>query len=233
VTIAFGPQVQIWNDAGLGPTEALSNGQATPATAPTAGTGTLGTLNGAAPFPVSTRHEFYVQLPGDIAFKIANIPAALYWDTSYNIWGLKRFSEVYGPLFSKVMYAKGSGTPIFSDPVSPTFKDYFAWLVGIKIGQNKKAGDISILVDYRQVGLASVDPNIKTNDFNLSYLNAAGWRASIAINLTEFAVFQVNGWFANNLARNLYGGYATSPSLYPLANANSSQVFAVDLSFRF
>jgi hypothetical protein len=136
-------------------------------------------------------------------------------------------------LFSKVTYATGSSTPIFSNPVSPTFQDYFAWLVGIKIGKNRKAGDISLLFDYRQLGLASVDPNLKTNDFNLSYLNAAGWRASVAINLTDFAVFQITGWFANNLARNLYGGYATNPSLYPLANANSSQVLAVDLAFRF
>jgi hypothetical protein len=81
--------------------------------------------------------------------------------------------------------------------------------------------------------LAAADPNINTDDFNLSYLNAAGWRASIAFNLTDFAVFQVTGWFANNLSTRLYGGFATNPSLYPQANANSSQAIAVDLAFRF
>jgi len=59
-----------------------------------------------------------------------------------------------------------------------------------------------------------------------------GWRASIAYNLTDFAVLQVTGWFANNLDRNLYGGFATQGS-YAQALANSSQVIAVDLAFRF
>jgi hypothetical protein len=190
-------------------------------------------LNNANPFPVSTRDEFYLQAPGDISFKVANIPVAVYWDTTYNVWGPERFNQVYGPLFDTVTYKKGSSTPIFSGLVHPSFQDYFGWLVGIKIGQNRKAGDIGLLVDYRQIGLAAADPNINTNDFNNSFLNAAGWRASIAYNLTDFAVFQVTGWFANNLSRNLYGGYATSPSLFPIANSNSTQVFAVDLAFRF
>ena len=233
VAITFGPQVQIWNVAGLGPTGVLPTGQPNPATAPAAGTGTLGTLNNAVAFPISTRDEFYLQSPGDITVTIGKIPITVYWDTSYNVWGPERFSEVYGPLFSTVTYKKGSSTPILSDRASPTFKDYFAWLAGIKVGRNKKAGDLSLLVDYRQIGLAATDPNINSNDFNLSYLNAAGWRATIACNLTDFAVLQVTGWFANNLDRNLYGGYATSHSLYPLTNANSSQTIAIDLSFRF
>ena len=240
VEVTFGPQVQIWNNAGLGPTGVLANGQPNPATAPAqgTGTGTLGTLDDAAPFPVSTRDEFYLQAPGDITFKLAGIPVSLYWDTTYNVWGPERFSQVYGPMFSKVIYTKsktGTVTTTFADPVSPTFQDYFGWLAGIKIGQNKKAGDLSLLVDYRQLGLASADPNINSNDFNLSYLNAVGWRFSVAYNLTDFAVFAVTGWFANNLDRNLYGGYATSPPTggAALANANSSQVIAVDLAFKF
>lgn len=238
LTITFGPQVQIWNEAGLGPTGTLPGGKPNPATSVTAtapaNTGALGTLNNASPFPITTRDEFYLQAPGDITYKIGGkIPVTVYWDTSYNVWGPQRFTDVYGPLFSTVTYAKGSSTPIFSHPVRPTFQDYFAWLVGIKIGQNKHAGDISLLVDYRQLGIASADPNINTDDFNLSFFNTVGWRASVAYNLTDFAVLQFTGWFANNLDRNLYGGFATSPSLFPIANANSSTVFAVDLAFKF
>jgi len=235
VTLTFGPQVQIWNEAGLGATSVLANGQPNPASAPAGGSGTstLGSMNNDAPFPIYSRDEFYLQAPGDLTFKLANIPVTLYWDTSYNVWGPERFNQVYGPLFDKVTYAKGSSVPTFSGLVHPSFSDYFAWLAGIRIGQNKKAGDISLLVDYRQIGLAATDPNINSNDFNLSFLNAAGWRASLAYNLTDFAVFQVTGWFSNNLSRNLYGGSATNPSLFPQANANSSQVLAVDLAFRF
>jgi hypothetical protein len=235
VVLTFGPQVQIWNEAGLGATGVLTNGNPNPATAPPGGSGTstLGSMNNDAPFPIYARDEFYLQAPGDITFKVANIPVSLYWDTSYNVWGPERFNQVYGPLFDKVTYAKGSSVPIFSGKVNPSFSDYFGWLVGIRVGQNKKAGDLSFLVDYRQIGLAAADPNINSNDFGQSFLNLAGWRASVAFNLTDFAVFQVTGWFSNNLSRNLYGGYATSPSLFPIANANSSQVLAVDLAFKF
>ena len=242
LTITFGPQVQIWDDAGLGPTSTLPGGQPNPATSANAtaaaNTGALGTLNNANPFPVSTRDEFYLQAPGDITYKIGGkIPVSVYWDLSYNVWGPERFSEVYGPLFSKVTFkpgtTPGTTTPVFSNQVHPTFQDYFAWMVGIKIGQNKKAGDISLLVDYRQLGLASADPNINTDDFNLSFLNTVGWRASFAYSITDFAVLQFTGWFANNLDRNLFGGFATNPSPFPIANANSSTVFAVDLSFKF
>ena len=252
VTVTFGPQVQIWNEAGLGPTAVLNKTTVTSSTnnptgspigfpdqstAPAggSGTGTLGTLDDAVPFPIYTRDEFYLQAPGDVTFKLAGIPVSLYWDTSYNVWGPERFNEVYGPMFDTVTYTKsstGAVTPHFSGLVHPSFSDYFAWLAGIKVGLNKKAGDLSFLVDYRQVGLASVDPNINSDDFNLSYLNAAGWRASIAYNLTDFAVLQVTGWFSNNLSRNLYGGFATQGS-YAQALANSSQVFYVDLAFRF
>ncbi|MBV8216784.1 MAG: putative porin [Verrucomicrobia bacterium] len=252
VTVTFGPQVQIWNEAGLGPTAVLNKTTVTnpvnnptgsaigfpdQSTAPTGGTGTgtLGTLNDAIPFPIYTRDEFFLQAPGDISFKLAGIPISFYWDTSYNVWGPERFNEVYGPLFDTVTYTKsatGTATPHFSGLIHPTFQDYFAWLAGVKIGQNKKKGDISLLVDYRQIGLAAVDPNINTDDFNLSYLNAAGWRASVAFNLTDFAVLQVTGWFSNNLVRNLYGGFATQGT-YAQALPNSSQVLAVDLAFRF
>ena len=234
VAITFGPQIQIWNDRWARINRSAPERPTRSSDCAEGRHGKLlGTLNNAVPFPVSTRDEFYLQSPGDITFTIGKIPIKIYWDTSYNVWGPERFSEVYGPLFSTVTYKKGSSTPIFSNRVSPTFQDYFAWLAGIKVGQNKKAGDLSLLVDYRQIGLAATDPNINSNDFNLSYMNAAGWRASIACNLTDFAVLQVTGWFTNNLDRNLYGGYATSPSLYPLANATSSQTIAIDLSFRF
>jgi polyhydroxyalkanoate synthesis regulator phasin len=233
VTIVEAPDVQIWNEAGTGPTGVTATGAPNPATVTGTGTGSLGSLNNAAPFPIYTRDEFYLQGPGDINFKIAGIPVSLYWDFSYNVWGPERFNQVYGPLFDKVTYAKGSTTPIFSGRVHPSFSDYFAWLAGLRIGLNRKAGDLSLLVDYRQIGLAADDPNINGNDFNLSFFNAAGWRVSVAYNLTDFAVLGFTGWFANNLSRNLYGGYATNPSAFPIANANSSQVFAVDLAFRF
>src|ERR1700741_3534478 len=56
LTIVEAPDVQIWNEAGLGPTGVLANGQPNPATSVTAtspsGTGAFGTFGNANPFPV-------------------------------------------------------------------------------------------------------------------------------------------------------------------------------------
>src|SRR5258708_13317498 len=117
--------------------------------------------------------------------KMAGITLALSGATTYNVGGPERFNQVYGPLFDKVTYKAGSSTPIFSGLVHPTFSDYFGWLAGIKIGQNRKAGDISLLVDYRQIGLAAPDPNITINNFITTFLNSAGWPATITYHLTD------------------------------------------------
>jgi hypothetical protein len=231
LTITEAPALWIANDAALGPTAPLPNGQPNPATAPTGGSGTLGSMNNAAPFPVSQRDEFYLFAPGDLSFAIGRVPASIYWDLSYNFWGGQRFNQVLGPLFSNVTY-KGT-TPIFSNQISPSLSDKLAWMIGIRFGQNKKAGDWSVSVDYRQTGIASVDPNINSDNFAESNLNVQGFRTVLAYNLTDFAVLSFTGWFSWNLRPNLYGGYATSPSLYPIANINSDQTFAVDLAFKF
>ena len=74
VSIVEAPDVQIWNEAGLGPTGVTTTGAPNPATVTGTGTGSFGSLNNAAPFPLYTRDEFYLQAPGDINFKIGNIP---------------------------------------------------------------------------------------------------------------------------------------------------------------
>jgi hypothetical protein len=93
------------------------------------------------------------------------------------------------------------------------------------------ADDSALSVDYRRIGIDSMDPNINTDDFGLSNLNAQGFRFTAAVNLTDFMVFGFTGWFSWNVD-NLYGGYATGP-FFPIANANSNQVFAVDLALKF
>lgn len=232
VTITWAPGVFVANNAALGPTSVLPNGQPNPASAPTGGSGVLGSLNNAVPFPVTQRDELFLLAPGEIQFKLWNIPASIFWDISYNVWGNQRFDQVYGPLFSDVSFTK-TGSPVFSNRTRPSFSDNFGWLVGARLGQNKKAGDLGALVDFRQIGIDAVDPNINSDDFGDSYLNVQGFRVNLAYNLTDFAVLAFTGWFAWNLTPNLYGGFATSPSLYPVANSNSSTVFAADLLIKF
>ena len=204
--------------------------QASPGT----GTGTLGSLNNLGAFPISQRDELFILSPGDITYKLGQLPIMLYWDMSYNVLGDDRFNSVYGPLYSKVTYETTSAgvTPVYSKRAHPSLRDNLAWLVGLKIGKNDRAGDFSVSADYRRIGIDSMDPNINTDDFGMSNLNTQGFRVTAAINLTDFLVLGYTGWFSWNLDSDLYGGYATGP-FFPIAGANSNQVFAVDLGLKF
>lgn len=235
VSLTWAPGVWVANSAALGPSSLLPNGQPNPATgtAPQAGTGTLGSLNNADPFPVTQRDELFLIGPGEIAFKLGKVPFAIYWDLAYNVQGDDRFNDVYGPLYNNVFYRRGFTTPVFFNQAKDKFTDNFAWLIGLRVGQNRKAGDLGGLVDFRQIGIAAVDPNINTDDFANSNLNTQGFRVNLAYNITDFLVLSFTGWFAWNLVPNLYGGYATSPSAFPIANVNAAQTIAVDLALKF
>jgi Putative porin len=201
---------------------------------PGSGAGTLGSLNNFDPFPISQRDELFILSPGDITYNLGRVPIMLYWDMSYNVLGDDRFNSVYGPLYSKVTYVATSPgvTPVYSKRAQPSLEDNLAWLVGLKIGKNDRAGDFSVSGDYRRIGIDSMDPNINTDDFGMSNLNTQGFRVTAAVNLTDFLVLGFTGWFSWNLDSDLYGGYATGP-FFPIASANSNQVFAVDLGLKF
>jgi len=94
-----------------------------------------------------------------------------------------------------------------------------------------KKGDWSLLVNYRQVGLGSLDPNLNDSDWGLSRLNLKGWKASIAYNFTDAVILQVAGYNGDNLRKNLTGGQATGGA--ELADGNSVQVFQVDFDVKF
>jgi hypothetical protein len=230
VAVTWAPGVFVANSAAVGATAVSSNGTLVPPST----TSFMGgqPLNNANPFPITQRDELFLLAPGEISFKLGPVPLALYWDFSYNLQGNARFDQVYGPLFSAVTYTK-SGTPEFFHRIQPSFSDNLGWLIGLRAGQNKKAGDFGGLVDFRQVGIDAVDPNINSDDFGNSFLNMQGFRVNLAYNITDFLVISFTGWFAWNLRGNIYGGYATTPSPYPIANANATQTIAVDLLMKF
>ena len=103
------------------------------------------TLANSQPFPVTQRDLNIILAPGDITYKIYGKPLSLYWDFAYNFTGDERFNRDYGPLFSHYFYVGRSATPSFSGRWQPSFSDNAAWLVGLKYGENKKAGDFSSL----------------------------------------------------------------------------------------
>jgi hypothetical protein len=152
-------------------------------------------------------------LPGDIAFKLGRIPAKFYWDFAWNLQGNGRTDDIYG--------LDGSHST----------EDDFAWLAGVQLGENKKAGDWSVLANYRQTGISSVDPNLNDSDFAAGELNTRGFELGLAYSFTDFVSAGITYMHAWNLRDNLTGGQATDGAR--IAEANAVQVFQVDLNVKF
>jgi len=196
------------------------------------------TLGNSSPFPVTQRDLNIFLAPGDITYKICGIPLSLYWDFAWNWTGDQRFTKDYGPLFSHYFYVGKSSSPSFNHPAFPSFSDNSAWLIGLKFGENKKAGDFSASADYRQVGISSIDPNINSDNFALSNLNAEGWEFNLAYNFTDFLTAVVTVFYSEALHPNLYGGYATgnvpgAATQYPIARDRQDLVLQANLLMKF
>ncbi|HYY31009.1 MAG TPA: putative porin [Chthoniobacterales bacterium] len=265
LTITLGPGLLAYNNAMIGSTATttapfVSNGVVYPAgtyippvnqNIDTAG---LAPLNNAQPYPITQRDMLIILAPGDITYnKLFGRPLTLYWDFAYNTEGNARFQRDIGPLFSQYFFVGKSSTPSFRDLATPGFSDDAAWVVGLKYGQNKKAGDFSISADYRQVGVASIDPNINSSNFALSNLNTAGWEFNGAYNFTDFLTAVVTFYYSDALNGNIYGGYATgnvpngpntplpnsgtaqygSTQQYPIARDRHDKVLQVNLLMKF
>jgi hypothetical protein len=240
LTFTVAPGLLNFNDASSGGTPG-PHGTIIPPAAQTGQTfANGGTLNNSAPFPVTQRDLNIVLAPGDITYKIYGKPLSLYWDFAYNFTGDDRFNRDYGPLFSNYFYVGRSSTPSFRHRVEPSFSDNSSWLLGLKFGENKKAGDFSVSADYRQVGISSIDPNLNSSNFALSNLNVEGWEFNLAYNFTDFLTAIVTFYYSDALTKNLYGGYATgnvpgvaSNQQYPIANGRHDMVFQANLLMKF
>ena len=110
-------------------------------------------------------------------------------------------------------------------------QDDFMYLVGLQLGENKKKGDWSVLANWRQTGIGSVDPNLIDSDFALSELNTRGFKVGLAYNFTDFCVGNITYMHAWNLRDDLFGGEATGGNA--IADSNAIQVFQVDLNLKF
>lgn len=174
-----------------------------------------------------TRNLSLVQLPGDVSFRLCGLKMKLLWDGVYNTDGGRRINDTYVyPIRNK------SGTIIDFDHVTSHIRrDNFAWLVGLQLGENVKKGDWAVFVNYRQVGLGAIDPNLNDSDWLVSRLNMAGWKAAIAYNFTDAVLAQLTGYTGDNLRKNLIGGQATNGA--KVADANSIQVLQLDLNVKF
>ena len=197
-------------------TTATTVASASTATAPKAAPGSLPAITG------ETRKLNILTAPGDISFKIGSLKAKVYWDFAYNIDGEGRFNDIY---------QLRTGNPTTDAYRGYKTRDGIAWLAGVQLGETKKKGDWSVLLNYRESGIASVDPNLNDSDFALSELNTRGFKLSLAYQIADAVVLNLTGLMAWNLDQNLSGGRATnSPAI---AQDNANTVIQADINIKF
>lgn len=187
-----------------------------------------GTLSGA------NRDLNILLLPGDVSFTLAGIKTKVLWDFAYNIEGRKRAENILGLTYLANNHGQRSDDGVI-DPDDKRSKhsavDDLAFLVGFQLGENKKKGDWSFRADYRQTGIAALDPNLNDDDFALGELNTRGFHFVLGYNLTDFATFSVRYDQAWNLRQELYGGEVTGGNA--IGDSNAIRSLFVDLMVKF
>ncbi len=174
----------------------------------------------------ATRNLSLLLAPGDLTFSLGKAKSRFFWDFAYNIEGRKRYEDVYDLV---------TLTNPMNDPDDRSSNhaliDDIAFLAGFQIGENKRAGDWSLLAYYRQAGVSSIDPNLNDSDFAGSRLNTRGFKFGLGYNLTDFTVAALTYQYAWNLRDNLFGGQATGGN--GIADTNNISIFQFDLSVKF
>jgi hypothetical protein len=155
--------------------------------------------------------------PGDITFSLGGLKTKIYWDFAYNTAGEDRYNYVY--------QMKEFGSKPYR------IRDSIAWLAGLQVGEIKKRGDWQALFDYRETGLAAVDPNINDSEAANSSLNMRGFKFALAYAITDFVVLQGTGYLFWDLEPNLSGGRATSPG--GIAPYKSYKEAILELNIKF
>jgi hypothetical protein len=169
--------------------------------------------------PAVTRDLDVITAPGDVAFNVFGLKTKVLWDFAYNADARDRFTQVLA-----IPEAEQRG------------KDSRSWLAGLALGENQKTGDWSVFANYRQVGIASIDPNLNDSDFALSYMDVEGYKLGVAYNVTDFTIAAIT-WYNAYSMGGLRGGDATTVpgSIFTanLANASAVQVLQLDFNIKF
>ncbi|MEI6715961.1 MAG: putative porin [Verrucomicrobiota bacterium] len=214
VQLIASAQVNAAIKATVAPAFYFTNGASVNGNGGGANNGTVGTTNWATTDALQGLKV--VLLPGDIGFKLVGKKTKFLWDVAYNL-DARRRDGVYAVGANNVDYAG---------------RDKLAWLVGFEIGENKNKGDWSFLANYRQIGLAAIDPLINDSDWAASNTNVAGYKASLRYNLGKATTLALTYQYADNLRKSLGAGLngIAGPGG---ANSNSSQIIQADLDIKF
>jgi hypothetical protein len=204
----------------------------------------FGTANSAVdPVFISPREAddlAIISAPGEFDFNVAGIPFRPYWDFEWNTEAHSRVQNVY---LQNSAFATGFGTGVSAAAADQNTKlsDGIAWAAGLQVGKNKKKGDLSGLIEFRQIGLGAVDQNINGTDYADSYANQQGFKVAGAYNFTDFFTGTITYYNTWDYKSNLYsalGGTgntpsATTSSTLNLVGAHEVQRVQVDLGWKF
>jgi len=125
--------------------------------------------------PVDYPNDVQVLLiPGDVSGEVAGIKAKFEWDFAYNFAGKDRSN-----FFSGVNPSRSA--------------DKLAWLLGVRLGENKKKGDLSAQLNYRQTGSGALPHLQSDNEFGFGdSRNMGGFKVGAAYSLSDSAYFGLN-----------------------------------------
>ena len=172
-----------------------------------------------------TRDLAIVTAPGEFKFPIGSLNGRFYWDLAYNTRGKARYNDVYG--FGLLLpSAVGTGPVAVSPQRSFGDQDALAWLAGVELGSGKGKGAWTVFVNYRETGLAAVDPNLNDSDFALGKLNTRGFKFGTTYGITDAVSLALTGFVTYNLDDNLVDQFG-------LANRNAVNTLQVDVNFKF
>ncbi|HEY5753779.1 MAG TPA: putative porin [Chthoniobacterales bacterium] len=169
----------------------------------------------------ASRDLAVITAPGDFTFPLGPLKGKVYWDFAYNVNGEDRFYDVYNFFTSISPDGELRG---YSD------KDGIAWLVGLEVGAGKGAGAWTLFANYRETGVASVDPNLNDSDFALGRLNTRGFKFGATYGITDFVSLGVTGFVTWNLDENGFFGPVNSTAI---ENRNAVNTVQVDLNWKF
>jgi hypothetical protein len=170
---------------------------------------TLDGLDNETPFNGSTDGLAVFTMPGEVNWMNlagAGTSLKLYWDFAYNLEAERRVRRVYG---------------LTNADADPT-----AWLVGLgyAFGAGKVQGDYSVRLDYRSVGVGSVDVNLSDSDWAFGRVNQEGFKLALSYNLTDFANLNATYFHTTDKRETL---------THAVANLDHSQILQLDLVVKF
>jgi len=126
--------------------------------------------------PNDTNNVQVLLIPGDVTGEVAGLKAKFEWDFAYNFEGRDRFTQA-----GAAAGTKSKGT------------DRMAWLLGVRLGENKKHGDFSVLANYRRTGQGALPQNLSDNEIAFgNSQNMGAFKVGAAYSLSDSSYFGLN-----------------------------------------